>query len=96
MSLLWDRFRLNYYADDKFTIIQKYTDDEIKLLYAIDPYGVAKYVQEYADSLTEDDCPIIYRTGNWIQDSLRATLNYKDSIFEVLYNRKPMYTGGTS
>ena len=75
MSLLWQRFYLNYYADDKWTKIQNYTNDEIKLLYAIDPHGIAKYVQQYAEDF----------------HNLNDNLKYKDYIFTLIYKRKPKY-----
>ena len=57
-----------------------YTDDEIKLLYAIDPYGVAAYVQRYADE---------------VYNGLSGTLAYKDRIFRLLFNREPKYFART-
>lgn len=52
-----------------------YTDEELKLLYAINPYGVAAYVNRYSD----------------VYHNLTDALNYKDRIFRVLFNRNPRY-----
>lgn len=73
----------NLYAGHDFSnldnhnpIIKEYDDDEIKLLYAIDPYGVADYVYRRA----QENIPL-----------LKDTVNYKDQIFFKLFNRKPNY-----
>ena len=52
-----------------------YTDEELKLLYAIDPYGVAYYVERFAND----------KTG------LTATLQEKDRIFKLFFGRNPKY-----
>ena len=57
-----------------------YTDEEIKLLYAIDPYGVAAYIQRYAADL---------------DGGLETTVAYKDKIFRLLFNREPKYYART-
>lgn len=54
---------------------KEYTDNELKLLYAINPYGVAAYVNRYSSTFR----------------NLTDALNYKDRIFRVLFNRKPRY-----
>lgn len=54
---------------------KEYTDNELKLLYAINPYGVAAYVSRYSDTFR----------------NLTDALNYKDRIFRVLFNRNPRY-----
>ena len=59
---------------------KEYTDDEIKLLYAIDPYGVAHYVNKYAEL-----------TKNGLED----ILEYKDDIFRLLFGRDPKYFART-
>ncbi len=59
---------------------KEYTDDEIKLLYAIDPYGVAHYVNKYAEL-----------TKNGLED----ILEYKDDIFRLLFRRDPKYFART-
>ncbi len=59
------------------------SDDEIKLLYAIDPHGVAAYVWYRADYYFRE-C-----TNNDI--ALKNALEYKDRIFELLFKRKPKY-----
>ena len=63
--------------------MKEYTDDEIKLIYTVDPYGLAAYVKEYAKHNHEVGCSV--------QEMLEGTLEYKDRIFELLYKRKPQY-----
>lgn len=82
-SILIQRSNHNFYTyydeDDVSnwnTNPKEYTDDEIKLLYAIDPYGVADYVRRYAEK-------------EYI--GLRAELQYKDRVFELLFNKEPRY-----
>ena len=58
---------------------REYTDDEIRLLYVIDPYGVADYVKRRADVFGE----------------LKDRISYKDEKFELLYGRKPKYFART-
>lgn len=53
-----------------------YTNDEIKLLYAIDPHGVARYIETYASDKYSD---------------LRDRIEYKDSMFKLLFNINPKY-----
>ena len=53
-----------------------YSDAQIKLLYAIDPYGVAAYVNRYA----------AYEIR-----TLEDMVAYKDRIFELLFGRQPKY-----
>ena len=57
------------------TTPKEYTDEEIKLLYAIDPYGVADYVQRFAAQ----------------KEGLSGTLQEKDRVFRLLFNREPKY-----
>lgn len=64
------------------TTPKEYTDDEIKLLYAIDPYGVANYVQRYAGEL-------------FYEDGLEGVLGYKDYVFKLLFKREPKYFART-
>ena len=59
---------------------KKYNDEEIKLLYAIDPYGVAHYIQRYVDQLDIT-----------VEDKVK----YKDKIFTMLFNREPRYFAKT-
>ena len=61
-------------------VLVTYTDDEIKLLYAIDPYGVADYIQRYASDL---------------DGGLEKTVEYKDEKFRLLFNREPKYFART-
>lgn len=72
-------FFTNYVEGDLLqsdTTPKEYTDDEIKLLYAIDPYGVACYVQMYAAELN---------------GTLEDKVKYKDRIFTLLFGREPKY-----
>jgi hypothetical protein len=71
----------HYYLDidiDDIDVTPKtYTFKELKLLYAINPYGVAAYVERYAfENL-----------------GLTDALNYKDDIFRAIYGRAPRYFG---
>ena len=59
--------------DDVHT--KEYTDDEIKLLYAIDPHGVAAYVKRLAEKNSD------------LADILRV----KDRVFKLLTDREPVY-----
>ena len=85
-SILRNRVEANYYVHQKpeppYTrneTPKEYTDEEIKLLYALDPHGVSVYVKDYA--LTKN--------------GLSGCLNYKDHIFETLVGRKPNYFART-
>ena len=62
------------------TTPKEYTDEEIKLLYAIDPHGVAYYIQRYVAEL---------------DGSLEDMVQYKDRIFRMLFNREPKYFART-
>ena len=78
-------FFTNYKENDPVrsdTTPKEYTHEEIKLLYAIDPYGVAHYIQRYASEL-------LYING------LESVLGYKDRIFRLLFNREPKYFART-
>ena len=83
-----DRSNQNFYAVYNQELKQgseekkQYSDDEIKVLYAIDPHGVAHYVYRHAMHISSK-----YR-GNEV---LKKNLQYKDEIFEVLFRRKPKY-----
>ena len=57
--------------------VKTYTDDELKLLYAIDPHGVATYVENYARMAFDYN--------------LENILAYKDHIFSLIYGRPPRY-----
>ncbi len=85
-SVLNPRFQYNFFRkiNESGTLVldnrtRYYTDAEIKLLYAIDPHGVAKYVQRFAETL----------------DGRTAGKEYKDSIFRLLFNRNPRYFART-
>lgn len=82
-SPLYDRSNLNFYGSTvSNSNIITYTDDEIKLLYAIDPHGVADYVQRYASK-------------QFYINELEGVLGYKDRIFRLLFNREPKYFART-
>ena len=63
--------------------MKEYTDEEIKLIYTIDPLGLAAYVDEYASKLPDPN--------DGIQAYLEKILNFKDDIFYLLFNRYPKY-----
>lgn len=62
------------------TTPKEYTDEEIKLLYAIDPHGVSVYIQRFAAEIYGD---------------LEDIVQYKDRIFRLLFNREPKYFART-
>ena len=64
--------------------MKEYTDEEIKLLYMIDPHGIAVYVERYAHNTVADGITDIALR-------IRAALQYKDRIFQLLFNRVPRY-----
>ena len=68
-----------YYSEP----LKQYDAEEIKLIYMIDPLGLAGYVEARAMEL--------FREGNNIQESLDNMLSYKDEIFYLLFNRRPKY-----
>ena len=53
-----------------------FEDDELRLLYAIDPYGVAFHVKSYAESLS---------------GGMATSLEEKDRVFRILFGREPKY-----
>lgn len=69
----------NVYYSDPIS----YSDEEIKLIYTLDPYGLAAYVREYADTIptVNDDYDVAFA----------KRINYKDRIFTLLFNRFPEY-----
>jgi len=84
------RAKCNYYTlyDAENNTVQdstpkEYTHDELKLLYAIDPYGVADYVNRYA----------YYKQRT--ENGLESNLEYKDEIFTLLFRREPKYFART-
>lgn len=84
---LWENTYANIITDDYgltgYYNPISYTDNEIKLIYTIDPYGLAAYVNEYAKNNYESGCSV--------QEMLEGILGYKDYIFELLYKRSPKY-----
>ena len=88
INSIWDK-RSNYnfftYYNESDPLMsnttpKEYTDEEIKLLYAIDPYGVADYIQRYVAEL---------------DITLEDKVKYKDRIFRMLFNREPKYFART-
>ena len=77
-SLYYDRARMNYFVDGDFGDVQDYSISEMKLLYAIDPYGFAYYIKRFAEQAIVDT-------------SLAGILAYKDLIFKILFGRNPKY-----
>lgn len=82
--ILRERLNANTYKtvipQNNFTILEDpkwYTDNEKKLLYTLDPHGFAAYVQKYGAK--------VY-SGN-----LAELVNFKDSVFETLFNKSPKY-----
>ena len=57
--------------------VRTYTDEELKLLYTIDPFGVADYVHRYAD----------------IFDTIDEKIQYKDDLFLYFFGREATHLG---
>lgn len=76
-AALIGRCRCNVYKDPDALSkdIQEFCEEELRLLYAIDPHGVAAYVYERVRQL----------------DSLEEILEYKDYVFYTLFGREPKY-----
>ena len=70
---------LLYYSEP----FKEYSDEELKLIYTIDPHGLCAYVQIYANAL--------FMSGSDTQNSLAKTIKYKDNIFKLLFKRNPKY-----
>lgn len=54
-----------------------YTANEMRLIYLIDPYGFANYVQLYASEIHKGD--------------ILSIVNLKDNIYRTLFNTSPQY-----
>ncbi|MBR2019361.1 MAG: Ig domain-containing protein [Clostridia bacterium] len=85
---LWDRmvnniFEGGYLNKDLqvYGPLKTYSDDELKLLFIMDPYGMARYIQEYAS-----------RKYTEIED----IVEYKDQIFVMLFNKQPRFFSRTN
>ncbi len=70
--------------------LKHYSDEEIKLIYTIDPYGLATYIniyarEEFKGSNNTDE------NESYSETVLKDMLDYKDSIFYLLFNRQPKY-----
>ena len=61
--------------------VKLYSNKEMKLLYTIDPLGFASYVEEYAKCVYSD---------------LREKVNFKDCVFNILFDRCPDYYARTN
>ena len=65
------------------------------MLYVIDPYGVAAYIQLYAAYYSQNIAEYTDSNNTYNESmtkrEIRATVEYKDRIFELLYNRSPYY-----
>lgn len=70
---------LTYYYEP----MKEYSDEELKIIYMIDPHGMAAYVREYAQHLPGSD--------DGVQARLRKIIGYKDRIFAMLFDREPYY-----
>ena len=70
---VWNKQHQMYQNTEK-----TYTDDELLLLYAIDPHGVAFYVDWYSSNNPHADDS----TTKWV---------YKNQIFQLFFNREPRY-----
>lgn len=75
---VWHNLYVNHPINQN---LKTYTDEELKLLYSIDPHGVAIYIESYAAEKYSD---------------LKKRIEYKDSIFKVLFDREPLYFRRTS
>lgn len=75
-SILKERAAANYGTRTGNSItVHTYSDEEIQLLYAIDPYGVAKYINDY----------LLFSRNN------EGIVTEKDRIFTLLFKREPSY-----
>lgn len=59
--------------------IKIYSDDELRLLFTLDPCGLMSYVNEYASIWKGSETTDI------------QTIQYKDYVFNVLFGREPNY-----
>lgn len=88
-SYLHDRSNANLFTyydkvnpDNSDITPRVFTDDELCLLYAIDPFGVADYVDRYATSLSDG------YTGD---EKIKRIVAYKDRVFKKIFGRDPYY-----
>ena len=63
-------------------MVKEYTDDEIKVLYALDPYGVADYVLRYSEYLAQTDSE-----NDTIEKRVIAAMLEKDRCFKVIFGQ---------
>ena len=63
-------------------VVKEYTDDEIKVLYALDPYGVADYVLRYSEYLAQTDSE-----NDTIEKRVIAAMLEKDRCFKVIFGQ---------
>ncbi|MBR6502627.1 MAG: Ig-like domain-containing protein [Clostridia bacterium] len=64
---------------------KEYTDDELRLLYAIDPHGVASYISRYAHEVVRENPEF---EGD---EALKKMVEYKDNKYEAIFRKKPKY-----
>lgn len=86
-GFLVDRCNFNYFetVDTIYSDVKEFSNEELKFLYAIDPYGVAEYIYRYADRIIRAKA---IAEG---KDSLEERVKYKDNIFKVIFEREPKY-----
>ena len=91
-SIFIQRAKYNYYpnydSSNPTNIgVITYTDEELKLLYAIDPYGVAYYIESYADHKWMQ----AESNSNEEDAGLKASIGEKDRVFKLFFGRNPKY-----
>lgn len=88
-TFLIDRCNNNYFKyPEQYPIPsepKEYSDDELRLLYAIDPYGVAEYIYRYADRI------IYSKALEENKDTIKEKVKYKDKKYEAIFGEKPKY-----
>ncbi len=97
----YKRNNLNYYygfdVDENMptSIINKFSEEELSLLYFIDPFGVANYIKIYTDNINANENILDflgeYKTDDTEENRIRAQLVYKDDIFKTIFGRNPKY-----
>ncbi len=76
---------------------RRFTDAQLKLLYSIDPYGVASYIQKYDENgFVEFEDIVGYGYFIGYDDfakyvDFQKTIKYKDKMFRALFGRDPKY-----
>lgn len=82
-SYLIERANFNWYVNpnpNEMGLIESayktYSNDQLKLLYRIDPFGLSYYVEQYAAENYSD---------------LLERIEYKDKIFKLIFGKDPLY-----